>query len=349
MLKEVDYLIVGQGLAGSCLALHLLKVGKTFHVFDKSSANTATLVAAGLFNPITGRGMTKTWLADSLFPYLHSFYREAETTTKSNFFYVKPLYRPFINIEEQNEWMARSADESFRDYLKTIHASPINETEVHNPFGGIFLTNSGYLNTFNFKSAVKNLLEEHEMISEGFFDEEELRHQPDGVLYKDFRARKIIFCTGETARSSYWLSWLPIRPLKGETMTIKTPASIDVIYNRGVYVVPEIWRVGATYAKGDETPSITSTGQNELELKLKELIAFPYEITDRNWGIRPTTPDRKPMLGVHPGFENIVIFNGLGTKGVSLAPFFANQLVLWLENGKPLNKEVDINRYKSLY
>jgi glycine/D-amino acid oxidase-like deaminating enzyme len=82
---------------------------------------------------------------------------------------------------------------------------------------------------------------------------------------------------------------------------------------------------------------------------LKELIRLPYEIVDQNWGIRPTTPDRRPLLGSHPTYENRVILNGFGTKGVSLAPFFSGQLAAWLEGESEITPEVNIRRYKSLY
>jgi glycine oxidase len=84
----------------------------------------------------------------------------------------------------------------------------------------------------------------------------------------------------------------------------------------------------------------------ELTEKLNELAVFPYKITNQSWGIRPTTPDRRPILGAHPEHQNVLIFNGLGTKGVSLAPYFSQVLSELLENEVPLNKEVDIQRYK---
>ncbi|MDL5050926.1 hypothetical protein QQ054_33540 [Oscillatoria amoena NRMC-F 0135] len=121
------------------------------------------------------------------------------------------------------------------------------------------------------------------------------------------------------------------------------------IYNRGVYVVPGVWKAGATYNRFDKTVGTTQAAWHELTAGLDSLIRFPYQVAGQLWGFRPTVPDRRPILGVHPEFSSIVIFNGLGTKGVSLAPYFANHLVQWLENGQPLNNEVDIQRYKSLY
>src|SRR6478736_7266149 len=103
--RKIDYIIIGQGLAGSCLALQLINRGKSVFVFDEPEKNRASLIAAGLFNPVTGKLMAKTWKADRLFSYLHSFYSEAEKLLNCRFYYPFPLYRPFISVEEQNEWM----------------------------------------------------------------------------------------------------------------------------------------------------------------------------------------------------------------------------------------------------
>lgn len=341
-----DYIIVGQGLAGSCLALQLIKQKKKILVVDVFTENTATQVAAGLFNPITGRNMLKTWKADELFPYLHAFYTEAEQLTGEQFFNPMPLYRPFVSVEEQNEWMGKSINEELKAYLEKVYITPTQPHEVHNPFGGLMLKQCGYLHTTKFTQAVRSYIRHSGQVLEEIFDEAELMLHAEYVAYKKYRAHKIIFCQGIGALQGKLFSWLPIRSLKGETLTIKAQTEVSVIYNRGVYVVPGLWRVGATYQKQDTTQATTENARAELEAKLSELISFPYEITAQTWGMRPTTPDRKPILGAHPEHERVIVFNGLGTKGVSLAPYFSNVLASWLENNVPINKEVDIERYK---
>jgi glycine/D-amino acid oxidase-like deaminating enzyme len=342
---RVDYIIVGQGLAGSCLALQLIQLGKKIVVIDRKHENTATNVAAGLFNPITGRNMTKTWMADILFPWLHEFYKEAEQLTSNTFFHSMPLYRPFVSIEEQNEWMGKSANASISSFVD-VHASPIEELQVQNKFGGLLIKQCGYVNTVKFSAAVRKYIQQTNILVEEDFNEDELIIESDSVQYHQYTASKIIFCQGELSRLGKLFSWLPIRPLKGETLTISTSTAVSKIYNRGVYVVPEIWKVGATYQFNDITPSVTDEGLKELISKLDELVCFPYQVVGQSWGMRPTTPDRRPILGAHPNHQSVVIFNGLGTKGVSLAPYFSKVLAAWLENGTLMNKEVDIHRYK---
>ncbi|HRJ29447.1 MAG TPA: FAD-binding oxidoreductase [Cyclobacteriaceae bacterium] len=346
--KNVDYIIVGQGLAGSCLALQLLFRQKRVLVVDRVREHAATRVAAGLFNPITGRAMTKTWMADALFSYLHSFYSQAEYFLKAKCLSSMPLYRPFVSIEEQNEWMGRSSDTDYVGYIERLHTSPFYAHQVNNPFGGMLLKQCGYVDTVLFSTALRDYLKNTSALLDEDFDEDALKIETSGLTYKSWQAKRIIFCTGEKVRTSSFFSWLPIRPLKGETLTLATDEPVKVIYNRGVYLVPHLWKVGATYSN-DSTPSISEAGRQELTEKLNNLIAFPYDIVNQQWGIRPTTPDRRPIIGPHPAYEKIIIFNGLGTKGVSLAPYFSDELTRWMENGHPINHSVSISRYKSLY
>ncbi|MFN8691857.1 MAG: FAD-dependent oxidoreductase, partial [Cyclobacteriaceae bacterium] len=115
-MKEYDYMVVGQGLAGSSLALHLAWAGRSVVVVDQPARNQSSSVAAGLFNPVTGKLLSKTWRADELFPYTFEFYQRAERTVGGTFFHPKPIYRPFLSIEEQNQWM--SAGPEWQPYLE---------------------------------------------------------------------------------------------------------------------------------------------------------------------------------------------------------------------------------------
>jgi glycine oxidase len=347
---EKDYIIVGQGLAGSAVAWQLLQAKKQFVVFDDAQSNYTSRIAAGLFNPVTGKKMVKTWMADLLFPCLHEFYSKIQQHTGVDFFFPGPLYRPFVSIEEQNEWMARSADSEYSAYIDRVFTTPTFE-HIRDPFGGLLLKQGGFLRTTEFIRAMNILIRKHDSLLPGRFDPERLRPADGVVEYEQYRAKALIFCSG--VHNNKWFDWLPIRPLKGETITIRNNFHENVVVNRGVYMVPSnqagVWRVGATYDFHDRSPEITSKARKELETGVRALFDGPFETCDHQFGFRPTTPDRRPMLGCHPEHRSLVIFNGLGTKGVSLAPYFSEVLVHWLENGSALQKEVDIKRYKSVY
>jgi len=350
-LKKVDFIIVGQGLAGSCLALRLLAKGKTIWVMDEPQNNRCSKVAAGLFNPITGMGIVKTWMAEEIFEELFKFFLQAEAQLKASFFYPMHLYRPFQTIEEQNNWMAKTADKGQNKFVKAVYTSAAYPN-IHNSFGGIEVNQSGYLDTNTFLSAVTKQLLSLDAYSEENFHQDRLRIKENAVEYNRVEASKIIFCTGIASLSPYF-NWLPIRQLKGETLSISFSERPEVIYNKGVYVVPTseagIYKAGATYSLTDLSPSCTEQGREELVDKLSALLKEPFQILKQEWGIRPTTVDRRPILGAHPVHSNLVIFNGLGTKGVSLAPYFSNQLTNWLAGEGEIQKEVNINRFKPLY
>ncbi len=349
--RKVDFIIVGQGLAGSALAMQLLNRGKNILVVDEPQKNHCSSVAAGLFNPITGMGIVKTWMAEEIFSSLHQFYAAAQSSLNEKFFFPQLLYRPFTSIEEQNNWMAKSADHSNHDFLEKIFIDSHWGDHLHDPFGGILVKQAGFLDVPAFLFAVRRkLIASESYISENF-DWSEVAFENDSVRYKEMEASKVISCSGADGLSPFF-DWLPMRKLKGETITIRLNEAPRAIYNKGIYVVPTssgTYKVGSTYNLKDLEPGITELGRKELEEKLMGILKMPFEVIDQQWGIRPTTIDRKPILGAHPQHPSLIIFNGLGTKGVSLAPYFSGQLANWLAGDGEIQREVNIKRFNPLY
>lgn len=348
---KVDYLIVGQGLAGSALFWQLNQRGKSVMVYDMPHENDSSLMAAGLFNPVTGRKMVKTWKADALFPYLIPFYREIEKATGTSFLHEKAIYRPFQGVEEQNDWEGKQADPAFAPFIKKVVMRPMEEEILENPFGGLLLKMSGYLDTATYLEATRAYLQSKEAFRAEHFREEQVEVVAEGVQYHDIEAKYLLLCQGRHVQQ--YFEWLPFRPVKGEWIRIEADQRLseNFIPNRGVFMIPgagNAFKVGATYDH-QLTTEPTEKALLQLKEKLSGLFKRPYEIVEQKVGFRPATKDRRPFVGVHPKHDRIATLNGLGAKGVSLAPYFAQQLVEHLENGAPLLPEVDINRYISLY
>ncbi len=351
MSKNVDYIIVGQGLAGTCLALALLRRSKTIRIIDANEPVTSSKVAAGLYNPITGRKMVKTWMADELFPFLLDFYREQEVLTGKKFLNDTPIYRPFLSLEEQNEWMGKSATPAFEKFIDTVYdksiAPPVNDT-----YGGIVLARSGYLDVAVFLEAMQEYFMASELLEKKQFSFEQLLVNEDSVEYDHITAGRIIFCDGSLWEDNIFFRWLPFRPVKGEVLEVKSSITLNYIVNRGVFCVPlgnNLFRVGSNYDNEDHSWAPTERAKNEIEKKLAGLINVPFETIHQKAGIRPSSRDRRPYIGLHPKMNHLGLFNGLGTKGVSLAPYFGEHFAACLETGEELNKEVNISRYFSLY
>jgi len=352
-VQKTDFIIVGQGLAGSVLALQLTEAGKSVIVID-NDVNYSSRVAAGLFNPVTGKTLSKTWMADEIFAQLFQFYTQAEKIINASFFYPKPIYRPFLSIEEQNEWMGKSVEGTWSPFIEKALSHSAGFEGVKDPFGGLLLKQTGYINTQSFLLATKNFFSKKNQFINDTFDYTCLHIRQSEVVYKNLSAEKIIFCEGVDILNNRFFSWVPVRVLKGETITIEAILPVEAIINRGVYAVPvgkNIFKIGATYETKELSHTATERAKEELKSKLEQIFSLPYTVTNQEWGLRPTTPDRRPVIGEHPEYNRVLVYNGLGTKGVSLAPFIGSFLTTFLLAGnKPATyTSVDVNRYNSLY
>lgn len=346
-----DFIIVGQGLAGSALAFTLIRRGCQVQVINVSSAGIASQVAAGLYNPVTGRKMVRTWKADELFPFLENFYTDIESETESKFLHKKNIYRPFISIEEQNDWMGKSSNNQFTPFVQHVAQHSLFGSDVYDSYGGLLLKRCGYLDIPAFIYQIRKLLLARNMYREEKFNFQKLKIEDNSINYNGLRARNMIFCEGPAGNQNPFFEWLPFQPVKGELLYIVPEKPLNIIYNRGVFVLPAdgYCKVGATYNHHDLSLQITTRAREYLLEKLNMLLKARYKVIDQVAGVRPATRDRRPFMGIHPKYKPLAIFNGLGTKGVSLAPFFASQLADSLLDGKPLEREVNISRFYQFY
>jgi len=348
MKTGLDHIIVGQGIAGSALALELHQRGKRILMIDQHSANRASKISAGIFNPITGKVMGLTYKAADLFPFLHGFYGNAERKFRSKFFHPMPLYRPFVSTEEFRQWKAKQD----HPFIKEVSEDPWHPDLIRNRFGGLLLEGSGYLDVEKWMSAVREMLIAEESYLDEKFVEADLE-VGDSIVYRGRRAANIIFADGIHAKSGRWFNWLPLKALKGEVLTIGMQNTFDRLISRGVYMVPgreqHTFTVGSTYEHEPFEEDISERARVDLETRLQTILSASYTVLHQDWGIRPTVTDRRPLLGAHPDNRNVIIFNGMGTKGVSLAPYFAKCLADWMDDQGDLPAEVNIYRFKSLY
>ncbi len=352
--NEFDYLIVGQGIAGTTLAWHLIQAGQRVLVVGDSSRPAASKVAAGIYNPLTGRKLVKTWMADEIFPYAVRFYHQIEKFLGIKLVYPQNIFRPYRTPEERDNYLSYVSNGNLSEYIVEKSDSQLSIAGLNAPFGGLEVKGSGWVDLKEFIKKSKAYFIENNQYSEGIFVNNDLLISPDRAVWKRISAGKIIFCQGYDARENWLFSWLPFNPVKGQILDVTfEDYYADKIVNQGIFILPSItkgeYRVGATYSWHDLDWESTVDGRAYLENKLQPLVSVNYTIKKQQAGIRPSCKDRRPLLGIHPEHKAVGIFNGLGTKGVTLAPYFANELVNHLCQGKELNPEANIARYFSLY
>lgn len=347
-----DYLLIGHGLSGAILSQRLLEEGKNIMVWDTPEANQSSVVAAGIYNPITGRKMSKTWKADDLFPELITYYAHLEEKLKGKFFHPTGMYRPYWTLEDQNDWEIKKSDDKFKPYIHRTSQTNWNEHRLEDDFGGLHLAQAGYVNVPEVLRCNKTYLINKGCYQEMLFNENLVKREDGYFSIDKISAKRLIFCNGIAAHQGTFFDWLPFTPVKGEILEIKFPKQPEKIYNRGIFIVPTnkgTVKVGSTYKRVFDSLVLTKEGKKELSEKLEGLYKEKYEIINGTSGIRPATKDRKPLIGKHPDFEDIYIFNGFGSKGVSLIPYFSKNFTAYLEHNMPLDSEVNIDRYSKLF
>lgn len=346
-IEEVkrDFIIVGQGIAGSVLALELIKRGKSVIVIDDASLSTSSRVAAGIWNPVVFKRLTKSWMIDELTPCLNEFYSSAEKTLDVKFLEERKIAKLFTEEQEINLWK-KKVTEDMHDYLSE------EILEMHEPTSSKYaiVKQAGNLDTVTFLNATAQYLKTKDSYLEEAFNHDGLKLNPTGVSYNNITATEIIFCEGHLVKNNPHFNYIPFKPAKGDVLTISCKQlDIDFILNKGMFIMPlgnQLFKCGATYNWQDLTDVPNPAGKEELITKLKKIIPYEFEVIKHEAGVRPSVVDRRPVIGTHPTYPQLKIFNGLGTKAVMLAPFFAKQLCDYLIEGKDLNEEVDVKRFE---
>lgn len=348
-MEEVDYIIVGCGLAGVSFCEQLRAHNKSFVVFNDDSQQSS-VVAAGLYNPVILKRFTGVWKAKEQLKMAKLFYAELETLLGVKLDYELPLYRKFASIEEQNEWFNASDKPTLEAYLYPKIVKNDNPF-VNASFGFGKVLETGRLDTSALLKHYILYLKSIDSYQNESFDYSVLNIQDNVIMYKNIRSRVIVFAEGFGMVKNPYFKNLPLNVAKGEVLTIKAPdLKIDFILKSSVFVVPEgddLYSVGATYNWEDKTNLTTEAAKDELLTKLNELISCDYEVVQQVAGIRPTVKDRRPIVGSHTDYKNVVILNGLGTRGVMIGPYVAKQLYDHLEHNLPLESEIDIERFQS--
>ena len=346
---SLDYLIVGSGLAGLMLCEQLRARGKSFVVVSNTSQQ-ASIVASGLYNPVVLKRFNMAWNADQQLPEALSAYKKIESLLGIKIDDQRPIYRIFNSIEEQNNWFLACDKPKLQQYL-VPKAIKNNNSNVLAPYGFGEVKYTGRVDTKLLLDSYRNYLKSKDLYLEETFDYSALELNHDEVNYKKITANNLIFAEGFGLKKNPFFNILPLEGTKGELLVVHAPdLKCDVILKAAVFIIPignDNYLVGSTYAWNDYSNTPTESAKNELLEKLQKVISCTYEVVQQRAGIRPTVVDRRPLVGQHEIHKNLYVMNGLGSRGVLIAPRIAKDLIAHIEDDIALLKEIDINRFKS--
>ncbi|MFD1614448.1 NAD(P)/FAD-dependent oxidoreductase [Gelatiniphilus marinus] len=347
---KVDYIVVGIGLAGIGFCEQLSTHNKSFVVFDDKSQQSS-VVAGGLYNPVVLKRFTSVWKSKAQLQVALPMYANLEKKLKVRLDYKIPVYRKFASLEEQNDWFAASDKPGLSDYLSTKIMSNENNF-IDAPFGYGKVLQSGRIDVKCLTEAYKNQLLKKDLFFENEFNYSQIEILDNAIKYNNIEAKHIVFAEGFGSNKNPFFNTLPLLPTKGELLIIEAPdLKIDFVLKAAVFLIPlqnDLYIVGATYNWGETTNKTTDKAKTELLTKLKNLIDCPFKVVNQVAGIRPTVKDRRPLVGRHQTYKNMYVLNGLGTRGVMVGPYVAQQLYNFIEHEVPLDNEVDIKRFINL-
>lgn len=348
--RQCDYLIVGQGLAGSLLAWCLEQQGKRIVLLDDGHRQAASLAAAGLINPLAGMRFSRPariedWLANAT-----ETYAVLGRTLGRRYLHRLPMKRLFRSTDQIRFWQRRADDPLSAHLLGARFAAQSSGQPITAPLGGFHQEQTGYVDV----TALINDLRDH-FVRQGAYRETridycQIERRGNCVAWRDLLAKRLIFCEGYRGMDNPWFDWLPFRTDRGEILTFAAEHKlVDFIANGAYWLIPLVdgqYRIGATHNRADIEVQPTRNGRRELLDGLFRMLSYSptIEITQHRAGVRPGSLDRGPFLGPHPNEPSLAIFNGFGAKGSLTIPWYAQRFVAHLEQDRSLPPESDIRR-----
>ena len=345
----VDYLIIGQGISGTWLSYYLEKANKSFILIDNEQPNSASRVAAGIINPVTGRRIVKTWMIDELLAFLIPAYEEL-----GNELNIEAIEKKSLVDFHPTPQMKIAFDERVK-----ANADLLSHPNEQGQYQNIFNYDLGFgevdpCYVVNLKEILpawrKTLLSNNQLLEEDF-EITELKANAE-INYRNIKAEKIIFCDGIHSSQNPFFKNLPFALNKGEAILIEAPGIPSThIFKKGMMLTSiqkDLFWLGSNYLWEFPDDQPTEQFRKQTELLLKTWLKVPFKIVDHKASVRPANIERRPFVGFHPTSKNVGILNGMGTKGCSLAPYFAKQLSDHLIYKKEILPEAGIKRFTKI-
>ena len=344
---NVDFIIVGQGLAGTCFAFELIRQKKTFIIIDQYVSTSPSQVALGVYNPIILKWFTKPWKIDEQLNIFYSFYDELSQFLNISSYNAIGIYKYLNTAGDQNNWLTKSKSAYKSQYMSSELFTLPNKQLINSHFYG-YINHAGRIDVQHLLKSFRDYCLNINRIIEKSFIYKELIVNKEEVIYNNITAKNIIFCEGPSAISNPYFNKLNYSLNKGETVTILSKElNLNQIIHAGLLLVPlghDKYIIGSTYDSNYMHKNSELVKKEELLFKLNKIIKCSYQILDQQAGLRPSTNDRRPLIGAHSHYNNMYILNGLGTRGVLLAPYLSHCLAHNIYHNKLLDTECNINR-----
>ena len=347
----LDYLVIGLGLAGVSFCEQLEEHGKTYHVISDDS-QTSSSVAGGLYNPVILKRFTLAWRANEQLELAKPFYHNLEKKLGVKLDYNLPIVRRFNSIEEQNLWFEAMDQPVLGDFL-SANISTNENPNIDAPYGFGTVQKTGRIDTEKLILKYSEYLTQKKRLLRERFDHSRLQVNNETIGYKLMQAKNIVFAEGFGLRQNPYFNYLPLKGNKGEYVIVEAPKlKEEKAIKSSIFCIPlgeNKYKVGANYDRVNSSNEPSEKTKEELLQKMERFIECDYKVIGQVAGVRPTVVDRRPLVGRHPEYKNLFVLNGFGSRGVLIAPYASSELYCFIQEQKPLNNEIDIDRFSKRY
>lgn len=336
-----DVIIIGQGLAGTVLSATLQQRGKRVLVYDAPLAGRASEVAAGLVNPVALRRTVLTWRASEMLAIAGAFYRDLGLFHDAVFWHPMPLVAIFPTAQEAGIWQLRTTEPETGRFVRMDTSTDHGLDALPQPYGRGIIERCAWVDVKAMLAAHRAFLRAHGELVERRVEPGNIERTAHGVRIGEHSAPLLVRCGGPFEALE------GLVPVKGEGLTVRIPGvHLGKAVHRGVFVLPmggEVYRVGSTFAWNEVWAGPTQEAQRYLLDRLQRLVERHVEVLEHWYGVRPASKDRRPILGMIGPHE--AVFNGLGSRGVMLAPWCAQHLCDYLFEGVELDEVIRPDRF----
>ena len=345
MKHELDFIIVGQGIAGTILAFELLKRNKRVKVVDKFQENSSSRIALGIYNPLVLKWFTRSWKAEIQLKKLSSFCKDFENEFNVKINHKSNIYKFLESNFSINNWIEKQFSPNRKDFM----SEELNYLDgIQNPFGVVL--QSGWVDIKLMLDSFRNFLKKNNSIINESFVFDEMKVNKDFIKYNNYISKYIVFCEGASVINNPYFNNLGFKMTKGEIIHFKsTDLKLKKIIHSGIITIPiskDTYYAGATFNWDINSLIPSEIAKNEIIDKIKKIKNFNYELIDQKIAIRPSVVDRRAIIGSHHKYNNLYLMNGLGSRGMLLAPYLVKQLCSSIFDNKKINSEININRFQ---
>lgn len=344
-MEKFNYAIVGDGFAAMFFAHQLIRGGKSFRMFSEGK-KSASQISAGIANPVVLKKFTTFWKAQEQLDTLRETMREIEAYTGKNFLIAEPVRRVFHDEKEKSTWIKKSAVPALAPFLSDdFEDFPV----IKNEYGTGRVLQSARVDVPGFFYALRRYIVDNGCLINEKFDYS--RFDSVTCSYSDTLSfDKIIFAEGVQIRQNPFFNHIPIQPNKGHRLLVKLhePLPESATFKKKHFLFKSEhshYYYGGTYDRFSTSDQADQGAVDQLSDGLLDLYPHGFTVEDVAWGFRPTVADRRPILGRHPQFPGLMVFNGLGARGILNGCYFAKVLYQFAEHGNELPPEVDLSRF----